>query len=110
MQDSNTLEEIVMNLRSHASTTKRAIVVIDAGIVTEENLQMLNENNFDYVCVSRCKLKDYRIYPACCPVEIEDRKKQKIQLQKVISDKHNDYFLKLDSEAKRAKAKECYVG
>jgi hypothetical protein len=102
-QDSKTLEEIVMNLRSRTSTTKRAVVVIDAGIATEENLQMLSENNFDYVCVSRCKLKDYRIDPTCCPVEIEDRKKQKIQLQKVISAKHNDYFLKIDSQAKRAK-------
>ena len=103
MQDSKTLEEIIMNLRSCTSTTKRAVVVIDAGIATEENLQMLNKNNFDYVCVSRCRLKDYRIDPTCCPVEIEDRKKQKIQLQKVLSDTHTDYFLKIESEAKRAK-------
>jgi hypothetical protein len=66
------------------------VVAIDAGIVTEENLEMLRKNDFDYVCVSRSKLKNYRIDPSCCPVEIEDRKKQKIQLQKVISEKHND--------------------
>ena len=71
MQDSKTLKEIVTNLRSQTSTRKRAVVVIDAGIATEENLQMLNENDFDYVCVSRCKLKDYRIDPTCSPVEIE---------------------------------------
>jgi len=61
MQDSNTLKAIVTNLRGQTSTAKRAVVVIDAGIATEENLRMLTENNFDYVCVSRCKLKDYRI-------------------------------------------------
>jgi hypothetical protein len=103
MQDSKTLEEIVTNLRFQTSTAKRAVVVIDAGIATEENLTMLTENNFDYVCVSRCKLKDYRIAPDSSPVEIEDRKKQKIRLQKVVSKKHNDFFLKIDSEAKRAK-------
>jgi hypothetical protein len=103
MQDSKTLEKIVTNLRSQTSTTKRAVVVIDAGIATEENLTMLTENNFDYVCVSRCKLKDYKIDPNSLPVEIEDRKKQKIQLQKVVSEKHNDFFLKIESEAKRAK-------
>jgi hypothetical protein len=97
------LEEIVTNLRSQTSTTQRAVVVIDAGIATEENLTMLRENNFDYVCVSRCKLKDYKIDPNSSPVEIEDRKKQKIQLQKVISEKHNDFFLKIDSPTKRAK-------
>jgi hypothetical protein len=56
----------------------RAVAVIDAGIATEENLAMLSENNFDYVCVSRSKLKNYRIDPACCPVEIEDKKSPKI--------------------------------
>ena len=103
MQDSKTLKEIVMNLRTQTSTAKRAVVVIDAGIATEENLAMLTENNFDYVCVSRCKLKDYKIAPNSSPVEIEDKKKQKITLQKIVSEKHNDFFLKIDSQAKRAK-------
>ena len=103
MQDSNTLKAIVTNLRSQTSASKRAVVVIDAGIATEDNLTMLSENNFDYVCVSRSKLKDYKIDPNCSPIEIEDKKKQKIQLQKVVSEKHNDFFLKIDSEAKCAK-------
>ena len=103
MQDSRTLEEIVTNLRCQTSTAKGAVVVIDAGIATEENLTMLTENDFDYVCVSRCKLKDYRIAPDSLAVEVEDRKKQKIQLQKVVSEKYNDFFLKIDSESKRAK-------
>jgi len=103
MQDTKTLEDIVTHLRSQTSSEKRAVVVIDAGIATEDNLAMLKENEFDYVCVTRCKLKDYRIDTDCLPVEVEDRKKQKIQLQKVVSEKHNDYFLKIESEAKRAK-------
>ncbi|MCL2650547.1 MAG: IS1634 family transposase [Candidatus Azobacteroides sp.] len=103
MQDSNTLKTIVCNLRKQTSTAKRAIVVIDAGIATEENLTMLTENNFDYVCVSRCKLKDYKIDPDASPVEVEDRKKQKIKIQKVVSEKHNDFFLKIESKAKQAK-------
>jgi hypothetical protein len=103
MQDCKTLEDIVVNLRTQTSSVKRAIVVIDAGIATEENLQMLVKNNFDYVCVSRCKLKDYAIDPNSLPVEIEDKKKQKIRLQKIIDENHNDYFLKIESPAKRAK-------
>jgi hypothetical protein len=108
MQDGKTLEGIVRNPRSQTSTTKRAVVVIDVGIATEENLDILRKNDFDYVCVSSCKLKDYRIYPSCCPVEIEDKKKQKIQLQKVISEKHNDYFLKIDSEPNSVKRNNPY--
>ena len=78
MQDSKTLEEVVTNLRSKTSTSKRAIIVIDAGIATEENLEMLTENGFDYVCVSRSNLKKYTVNLSCPPVEIEDKKKQKI--------------------------------
>jgi len=103
MQDCKTLEGVVKNLRTQTSTSKRAIVVIDAGIATDENLTMLTENGFDYVCVSRSKIKDYTIDAGSIPVTVEDRKKQKITLQKVVSEKHNDFFLKIESEAKRAK-------
>ena len=103
MQDCKTLEGVVKNLRTQTSTSRRAIVVIDAGIATDENLTMLTENGFDYVCVSRSKIKDYTIDAGSIPVTVEDRKKQKITLQKVVSEKHNDFFLKIESEAKRAK-------
>jgi hypothetical protein len=103
MQDSKTLKTIVTRLRSQTSISKRAVVVIDAGIATEENLTMLGENNFDYVCVSRCKIKDYKIDPDSSPVEVEDKKKQKIQVQKIVSEKYNDFFLKIDSPGKRLK-------
>jgi hypothetical protein len=102
-QDAKTLEEIVTNLRSRTSSSKRAVVVIDAGISTVENLEMLRKNNFDYVCVSRCKLKDYTIEQSFSRVEVKDKKGQKIQLQRVASDSYNDFFLKIDSEAKRVK-------
>jgi Transposase len=103
MQDCKTLEGVVKSLRTQTSTSRRAIVVIDAGIATDENLAMLTENGFDYVCVSRSKIKDYKIDAGNVPITVEDRKKQKIQLQKVVSEKHNDFFLKIDSDAKRAK-------
>jgi hypothetical protein len=77
--------------------------VIDAGIATEENLQILVDNEFDYICVSRSKLKNYKIIEGSKPVEVEDRKHQKISLQKVESDKHNDFFMKIESEGKRKK-------
>ena len=103
MQDCKTLEGVVKTIRSKTSTSVRAIVVIDAGIATDENLEMLGNNGFDYVCVSRCKIKDYTIDRESVPVTVKDKKQQIIQLQKVISKKHNDFFLKIDSEAKRAK-------
>ena len=38
-----------------------AIVVLDAGIATEENLQLIQTKGYDYVCVSRSKIKDYTL-------------------------------------------------
>ena len=77
--------------------------MIDACIATEENLAMLTGNGFDYVCVSRSKIKDYTIDAGTVPITVEDKRKQKIKLQKVVSEKYNDFILKIDSEAKRAK-------
>lgn len=103
LQDSKSLENIVTTLRANTSTEKRATVVIDAGIATEENLKMLTGNHFDYICVSRSKLKDYKINNDDAPVIVEDKRHQKITLQKVESEKYNDFFLRIDSEAKKRK-------
>ena len=104
IQDCSTLRTIVENLRKKTSASaKKAVVVIDAGIATEANLSMLTTEGFDYICVSRSKLKDYRIDPSGESLEVEDKKHQKIKLQKVISDRHDGYFLKIDSQAKRQK-------
>ena len=61
------------------------------------------DNEFDYICVSRAKLKNYKIVEGSKPVEVEDRKHQKISLQKVESENHNDFFLKIESQRKRQK-------
>jgi hypothetical protein len=58
--------------------------------------------NLFCVCFDFLSYKEYTIDPDS-PVEAEDKKRQKITLQKVISEKHNDCFLKIDSLAKRAK-------
>jgi hypothetical protein len=104
IQDCRTLEMIVENLRLNTSASaKKAIVVIDAGIASEANLSMLTTKGFDYICVSRSRLKDYKVAPPGESLEVEDKKHQKIKLQKVISDRHDSYFLKIESQAKRQK-------
>ena len=104
IQDCSTLQTIVENLRVKTSASaKKAIVVIDAGIATKANLSMLTEKEFDYICVSRSRLKDYKVESADEIIEVEDKKHQRITLQKVSSSNHNDYFLKIESEAKRQK-------
>jgi len=57
------LIELIEQLKqsSFIHTDIKPIVVIDAGISTEDNLQAIKNNSYDYLCVSRSKLKEYSL-------------------------------------------------
>lgn len=105
MADSKTLETIVDALSNQTSfTDRKPIVVIDAGIATDENLKLLKKKHYDYMCVSRSNLKEYYADTGCIPVEIKDKRKQPIELMKVKTDKDNeDNYLWVKSKAKALK-------
>jgi len=104
MADSKTLPEMIEKLRINTSQlTKKALVVMDAGIVTEENLKLIAEKGYDYLCVSRTKLKEYTVAPEQKTVTVRDNKKQTIELTKVNTDKNTDYYLKVHSSSKQKK-------
>jgi len=82
--DSKTLEQIIAELSGRTSATGRQpVVVLDAGIATEDNLKLLKENKFDYMCVSRSGMNKYRVDTQSKPVKIYDKKQQELTLQKV---------------------------
>ena len=104
ISDPATMGDMVRNLREKTSlATSRAIVVMDAGIATEANLAMLCDNGFDYLCVTRSSLKKYRKVSGAETVCVADRKNRKIQLEKVVSDKDENYYLKVESTTKKEK-------
>jgi hypothetical protein len=114
VSDCSTLAGMINDLRLKTSTSaQKAIVVMDAGIATSGNLKMLKEKGYDYICVSRSKMKNYVIHENDCEVFVTDKKNRKISLQKVspAEKKHEenntdtDYYLKISSETKRKK--EC---
>ncbi|GHT79684.1 hypothetical protein AGMMS50262_23660 [Bacteroidia bacterium] len=104
VSDASTLEKMINELRvKTSSSAKRAIIVIDAGISTEANLAMIKEEGYDYICVSRSALKDFKLAANATQVTVTDNKKQKIVLQKVSSSKNEDYYLQVESESKEKK-------
>lgn len=104
MADSKTLEGMIRKLRTKTSSSaKKALIVIDAGIATEENLEMILANGYHYLCVSRSSLKNYQIEAGAATVSVTDNRKQKIDLCRVKSDGNTDYYLKVESEAKEQK-------
>ena len=111
MADCKTLEAMINKL-SIATTTKstnkdgsKRIVVIDAGIATEDNLKMITEKGYDYVCVSGSSLKKYRVVDGVSSVTVLDHKRRPIELIQVQTEDTTDreYYLKVSSPTKSLK-------
>lgn len=100
MSDPVTLGETIDKLRLSTSSSKGAIVVMDAGIATAGNLRMLIEKGYKYVCVKRGKLKDYRTVESSKPVVVLDSKEREIELRRVETLTDTEYYLKITSPAK----------
>jgi len=106
MSDSKSLGEIIDHLRLSTSiSSKRAIVVIDAGIATEDNLSLIQEKGYDYVCVSRSTKTEIKKLETGKPVVVNDKKNREITLEKVLTNDGATYFLKVTSPTKALKEK-----
>jgi hypothetical protein len=85
-------------ITSNISAAK-PIMVMDAGIATEKNLETLTLQGYKYVVVSRKKIKDYQAVQEGKETYLLTKSKKIIRLTQVQSDKHTDSFLKVESEA-----------
>lgn len=104
MLDSKTLVDIIDHLRfSTSDSSKRAIVVIDAGIATEDNLKIIQEKGYDYVCVSRSTKKEVKKSETGSPFIVKDKKNREIILEKMLTGGDLSYYLKVTSPAKAQK-------
>jgi Transposase DDE domain len=104
LADSKSLEQIITELSLRTSSTERhPTVVLDAGIATEDNLKLLREKKFDYMCVSRSNMKKYSVDTDSKPIKIFDKKKQELTLQKITVEGNTDTWLRVHSQAKAIK-------
>jgi transposase len=104
MADCKTLEGIVNALSAQTSFLQRKpIVVMDAGIATDDNLSMLKSKGYDYLCVSRSSLKEYEADAKATPVQITDKRKQPIELLRIQVNGDSDQYLWVKSQAKKMK-------
>jgi len=83
---------------------EKPLVIMDAGIATEENLTLLRSEpyKYDYVCVSRVVPKTYTILSENAKT-ITDNRGHEIQLTKVAVADKEDHFLKVQSDQKQVK-------
>lgn len=79
---------------------QKVMVVIDAGISTEKNLELLKERGYNYLCVSRTKLNDYTLKEDGRSVTVFDSRKRPITLAEVSHEAGGDFFLRVQSPSK----------
>lgn len=105
--DSTTLIELIEQLKQSTfiDSEVKPIVVIDAGIATEENLKAIKDKGYDYLCVSRTKLKEYSLEQGG-KTTLYDNRQNPIEVKLVQKkDAADDQYLYVHSNKKEAKEK-----
>ena len=106
--DSETLEMLIQDLSQQSSfIDRKPVIVIDAGIATEANITMLKTKGYQYVCVTRSKLRDYQTTDSPV-VHLQDRNGNKIDIRWVRKNGDSDgsdSFLYVHSALKAIKEK-----
>jgi hypothetical protein len=104
MSDPDTLMDLINKMqKSNKSRDKQQIIVIDAGIATEDNLSMLRREGYLYVCVSRSKPRGISVQEIENTVNISDNKGSEIKLKFLELENSPDKWLYVQSEGKRKK-------
>jgi transposase len=99
MADCKNLSLMIDKLSCYTNA-QNPVVVLDAGIATEENLEMIRAKGYHYLCVSRAKLKDYQAVSGRLTVLVETKSKRNVRLKAVSNHTHTDYYLEVASEDK----------
>jgi transposase len=102
--DSTHLDTLLNNLGHVKGGAQPGVVVIDAGIATKDNLKIIRNKGYDYVCVSRQKLKDYRYDDTAGEgCQVRTRSGKSVSLRKIIQSNQTDFVLEVNSEDKGVK-------
>ncbi len=82
--DPATLEAMIEIFRVKTfNSARKALVVMDADIATEDNWKMVKEKGYDYLFVTRSTMKNHKVEAHAATVTVTDNKKQKIELYRV---------------------------
>ena len=100
--DNETLPAMIEKLSKHTCSND-AMVVLDAGIATEDNLNLIAAKGYKYVCVSRTKLKDYQAVYNKPAIVVNTKSNKTIRLRRITTEKNTDYYLEIKSTDKALK-------
>ncbi len=102
--DSATLSDMVEDLKKHTTSNSKQTIVMDAGIATEDNLELIKSKGYKYVVVSRKRIKDYPIdISKPKTVALTNRGKEKVELEIFNPKGFSDTWMYVQSDSKRKK-------
>lgn len=102
ISEPGTFEDMLRDVVGQLDATgEKPIIVMDAGIATEDNLKIIrgSKYNYDYVCVSRSVPKGFTKLSAGAET-VFDNRDNKIELTKVAVEGKDDCFLHIKSDQK----------
>lgn len=105
ISEPETFEDMLSDVVCQLDTrSEKPIIVMDAGIATEDNLKIIRSSkyNYDYVCVSRTVPKDFTKLSAKAE-SVSDNRGNKIELTKASAEGKDDCFLHIKSDQKLKK-------
>jgi hypothetical protein len=101
--DCRSLPLIIDKLRKQTGNIASATVVIDAGIATEDNLKLIAEKGYNYVCVSRESLSNFEAVSQNGQTLIKTKQGDTLSVEFVKTQQGNNVYLKVKSPGKVAK-------
>ena len=95
---SATIDKLAVHTMGH-----QAVVVMDAGIATDDNLKLILQKGYQYLCVARSKPKDYQINTDRLTVLMQTRNTENVTIKAVTVKDSSDYFIEVKSPSKQLK-------
>ena len=102
MSDSQNLNQVLEKIAKNINCSNPT-VVIDAGIATEENLNLIKTKGYKYVCVSRTTPKDYEAQKDRLNVLLTTKSKKEVLLKALSTPGQKDFYMSVESDAKAMK-------
>jgi len=96
------LDKLHIKKQKQSLIHPRSLVVMDAGIASQENIDYLVENGYEYIVVSRKKEKEFDASKST-PVKLDNKEEIIVRAQKVINESSGEVELFVHSKARALK-------
>ena len=96
------IDDFVKQFETFETNEDVPIIIMDAGIATEDNLNIIKQRKYDYVCVSRSFPSEYSELTENA-TQLQDNRGHKIEATKVLIEDKQEVFLQIKSEQKKLK-------